>query len=1831
MRLVPVNYDPTKVDHIPDTETIETDSKPLNLVPVDYDPTQANTAPEEPALNPAVAMGKGIKSGLLDIASGIGTGTQYLGGRVGSETLQTLGKEASEYWKPEDVPESIRASVLENPELLKDPTWWAYNLGRGSMSMVPSIAAGIAGGSVTGAIAGGLIGGAQEGVSTYQEILERGGTEQQAARGMEAMTTGSALLNTISLGKMLKPGKLASLRRILTAAATEAGTEYMEEPVEVLIKRGLLTEDMFTSKEAFEQLKQGVNVIPIAFGLGGLGSTAGGIGNRVVQSDAEKRVEKVTPPITSDMTPGEVKAQTAENKALVDMVKQQEQQVADAAVKAKENEAEGTDLLVIPKEETSTAPEPGLTIKTADEVAREQDVDIDLAQPVPETQAIPAVQPTAEVEETPAIAQVPVEDAAKVKKAMRTAEEIERELLRWRAYREAGYDMSKLDISEVDAIEASKPLKDQVKINYAILKEIEGEAEENAAVVQTKTDLSDAAIAKTTQDLAKLGIEEISDAASKNIPFEDPTVTLGEVEKSIENIQRIKIGLTENRIGRIEKRQGRRKQRVKVKGLKVETQESVELEDLIREQKEEMSEDRITQEEYGDGREYSVEEPKKYTYGDRVVTLTGQERQRGPFKMLQYFAEYTEEDNLEYEKAWGGKKRPPEDKGQYGWAPEQALKEYKGVREYSVFDKEGDWKQSSESAKKAFDDYMSGVFSVRDNSSASNLLVAAYSYDAPTWKDIVAHLKQIIKAEGIAAKYRDTPRRAWSKKAIARAIERKEIPKEAAKYIDVIFSTLRVQPNMKIETDPNLKAIGLYELANNLMVLKSPKALAHEIMHWAFYNVLTSTERIAYYQDYINTFYKKDGGKKKVKAFRATSRPGNAMRNPSEMFASRGSDIINRYKLTETEKTLFQKTISWFKEVCDRIAQTIGVDLSHMNRYFDKILVSDVTERTEWLENEEDEYRTISEGNIDPYSMPSVAGRARYLSAMYSVAEEPTLGDRMLTALRGKDGKADYESQGVYSLQPDEIMTDRLKAFGAKYLSSPMMFKAGQAIMRHVFNLNRGEQHLAYMYETHSKTLEQAEKGLSSEEKKNVRRVLEGKIEGNEKEKNSASIIRKWLDTMRAKYKLYLLDEYRQGLNKDEYNILLDLIADVPAEQIGAKYPRVKTDVVEEIVQHFNSIDTWGIDDYVPNVERGRYKIVKMVEGEDGKKYKKLVAVGFSKKDAVRKALYYRKQFPDEGDLYIDTSFFEYASDKIKLKPGAYYSMMNKLATWLASDIGAINQEIGGNLNKKAATELAKETMAGSFTLSPTNNFNPFLQPRKDVLKGEEDIFPVLHTYAYNMEKSIILDEIISVIRKDMKNLSPTEQEYILNLMEDVKGRYTIGDKWFDSIFGTYSGYSRLVAKLRTAEAWNKLGYRPVAALINLASGQFHTWIKVGTRYYTKGIQFLRTPEGQKFIDDNKEYLGTTLAVEAGGAKSRTGILHPLGMFQAAEPYNRKVSMAANYVFAKEELGLEHRLAEEYAIQANWVQQFTYNMANLPRFMRGPTGRLLTQFKPYMVKELEFMSTLTGPQWARYACMQLALGGPRGLLMILRSLPILSALGFFTDFTDWIEEWMNKNAPIASRGVAALPSLVKPEWGVDVSAAATFQFPDEWKDLFGPTLSDIASLWKNVLKPMSDYGISEAATTKAFDINPAFKYWKRLMEYAVSDDNWLKDRQGNKLYEITDPYAYIVQNALGVENIDINRVRAEEGILNRRKTRLWGEKTRVINDVVECIKSGTPIPQDLIDRMMKHSVNVKSIKRRLRLAALDPATRAVLETEMSRRPEVLDMYPNVGDHVGILP
>jgi hypothetical protein len=225
---------------------------------------------------------------------------------------------------------------------------------------------------------------------------------------------------------------------------------------------------------------------------------------------------------------------------------------------------------------------------------------------------------------------------------------------------------------------------------------------------------------------------------------------------------------------------------------------------------------------------------------------------------------------------------------------------------------------------------------------------------------------------------------------------------------------------------------------------------------------------------------------------------------------------------------------------------------------------------------------------------------------------------------------------------------------------------------------------------------------------------------------------------------------------------------------------------------------------------------------------------------------------------------------------------------------------------------------------------------------------------------------------------------------------------------------------------------------------------------------------------------------------------------------------------------------------------------------------------------------------------------------------------------------MNKNAPLASRGVGGLPGLIKPEYGMDITAPATFQFPSGGTDLAGPALSDLYNLWNKVVVPMSDYGPFKQDVTKVTTVAPILKYYKNIFDYAVSDDNWLKDGNGNKLYEVPSALPYIIQSIAGVENVDLNRIKAEEGILTRRDERTRGLITRLTNQAMDCILNNKPLTSDLINRMMKNGVTVDSLIRRIENSQYPPDLRRVLRTEIRRRPEILQMYPNQADY-GSLP
>lgn len=269
------------------------------------------------------AAGKGITAGTIGIAEDVGTVTKYLGGKFKSPTMVEIGDTAEKYWanvKEEyEAPESLHGDIVMpdgsiNTELLTKGSWWAYHVAQ----MVPSLAASVLPAAATirgisavgagmktvgtgakahkvfnlgktavkvkpatidrlarigGAVAGGAAGGALEGSGTFREVIERGGTPEEAASAAEMMFFASAGLNALSLDFMFKrlpnSAKGRMFKRFLNGAV-EGATEYLEGPAEakILLEGAKGASYEFTPEEFGDKIRQEANVIGPAFLLG---------------------------------------------------------------------------------------------------------------------------------------------------------------------------------------------------------------------------------------------------------------------------------------------------------------------------------------------------------------------------------------------------------------------------------------------------------------------------------------------------------------------------------------------------------------------------------------------------------------------------------------------------------------------------------------------------------------------------------------------------------------------------------------------------------------------------------------------------------------------------------------------------------------------------------------------------------------------------------------------------------------------------------------------------------------------------------------------------------------------------------------------------------------------------------------------------------------------------------------------------------------------------------------------------------------------------------------------------------------------------------------------------------------------------------------------------------------------------------------------------------------------------------------------------------------------------------------------------------------------------
>ncbi|MFA6973009.1 MAG: hypothetical protein WC208_16630, partial [Gallionella sp.] len=142
---------------------------------------------------------------------------------------------------------------------------------------------------------------------------------------------------------------------------------------------------------------------------------------------------------------------------------------------------------------------------------------------------------------------------------------------------------------------------------------------------------------------------------------------------------------------------------------------------------------------------------------------------------------------------------------------------------------------------------------------------------------------------------------------------------------------------------------------------------------------------------------------------------------------------------------------------------------------------------------------------------------------------------------------------------------------------------------------------------------------------------------------------------------------------------------------------------------------------------------------------------------------------------------------------------------------------------------------------------------------------------------------------------------------------------------------------------------------------------------------------------------------------------------------------------------------------------------------------------------------------------------------------------------------------------------------------------------------------------------------------PILRHYNRIIEQVVDKDGWVKNERGQRLWQIDDTASFVTKRVMGAEPLELSRIRTEERILTQKSMKISEQKTRTIDNVLDAIGKGKSIDPKDIEEMSKLGINAGSLRRAAQFRTLDAKTRRLLQTEIIRRPEILEMYPDAAD------
>jgi len=630
-------------------------------------------------------------------------------------------------------------------------------------------------------------------------------------------------------------------------------------------------------------------------------------------------------------------------------------------------------------------------------------------------------------------------------------------------------------------------------------------------------------------------------------------------------------------------------------------------------------------------------------------------------------------------------------------------------------------------------------------------------------------------------------------------------------------------------------------------------------------------------------------------------------------------------------------------------------------------------------------------------------------------------------------------------------------------------------------------------------------------------------------------------------------------------------------------------DKFTDMVRDYLAVDFWGVDDYITRIERGTYKVL------------------------------------DEN-----------------------------------GQVRAVRQT-GIEAREEAESLVATGQIRKAKIVNEYSKVDP-LTRRKGVLKGEKNIFDALRSYAWAVRKRLIVEPLQLAMEQEFSNnadkYTPNMQKIVRKQMEALKGTYSWEDRLIDGVFeklgfqGKPFRASRWVGRARKAEGYLKLGYRPVASAVNLVFGHGHTIAKTGTGYWIKGLRWLRTPEGKEWMKAQEPYMGVTFSEFEGATREIKSWLNPLWLFSRPERNIRRASLASNYLFGREKLGMDEVAAREFSHRSMRAQSFVYNTTALPRWMRSPLGKLVGQFKSYIVQEMQFLKTLSGKEWTRYMTLMATFGGPQAILHVLNSLPLLNQMGVL----DKIEEYLlsvrlPKDIPLigGNRVLYGIPGLL----GMDISISAALQFPGSFDELAGPFVADVLKLGRMAMDA-ADVGFEEAFGIKEFKesktaVGKAQAVTDKLGQFAVELNYfndiltskfqmqpdgrmWARDRQGRLSYPIDGTLDYIKLIA-GAKPIQKSVYQAKLRILNKEKERRIKRAREVVRRSIRLFNSEGRFPEGFEEELLEVGVwDANGFIQTVRSRQLTPEQRMVLGEARIDQLRALDvfyeeMYKQIGEEL----